>query len=136
MINFNDFEPIKAVNATKKPCNNKKGVLTLISSKKNGYRILIPAMLAKELQLVDEIQIGFVNQSLLIGRCLPKTKNSFPLRRLKNVKFVVYSKSVVKEIADKLDLDFTDKVSFTFYNVELDEWKGNPVAKISKGSES
>ena len=107
----------------------------MISSKKNGHRIIIPVDLAEELQLNGTVQMGFQENRLVLGKRLPNTEGAFVLKTLSKRKLVLYSTSAVKRIVDVMELDFSQKVSHTFYDLEMDEWEGNPIALFEKEGE-
>lgn len=135
MFNPEIFIPMKASYGTKGERKKGKGVLTVISSKKNGHRIIIPVDLAEELQLNGTVQMGFQENRLVLGKRLPNTEGAFVLKTLSKRKLVLYSTSAVKRIVDVMELDFSQKVSHTFYDLEMDEWEGNPIALFEKEGE-
>lgn len=108
-----------------------KGYLTVVNSKKNGKRLEVLESLYQVLNIQDEIKIGFYEQSILIA---PVTAElSLPIYYLKDVgkKKVLYSAGLVAEIADVLGLDFSERVSITLSNVEVEDAFGTEVAFVS-----
>lgn len=107
------------------------GVLTIVNSKKNGKRIEFLESLYKIFHIEDVVKLGFYENSLLIA---PVTAElSLPIYHLKDVgkKKVLYSAGLVTEIADVLGLDFSERVSMTLSNVEVEDAFGTEVAFVS-----
>lgn len=69
----------------------------------------------------DSIKVGFLGNEFVI---VPTdAKIELPIFKLKKVgtKKVIYSASLVQEIAEVLQLDFSKRVSYTISNAEIDE---------------
>lgn len=69
----------------------------------------------------DSVKIGFLENELVI---VPTDANvELPIFKFKKVgtKKVIYSASLVQEIAEVLQLDFSKRVSYTTSNAEIDE---------------
>ena len=88
---------------------------------------MISKELAETLGLTDTVKIGFIGNKLVLGKCLPGDSNEFSLKK-QGKKLVVYSAEVVHTVAEKQQLDFTDKVAFTWYKPTIDEYDGIAVA--------
>ncbi|WP_418539319.1 hypothetical protein [Massilistercora timonensis] len=127
MIDTKNFQPLNLEETGNKKHGGRKGVLTLICSKKNGKRLMISKELAETLGLTDTVKIGFIGNKLVLGKHLPGDSNEFSLKK-QGKKLVVYSAEVVQKIVKTLDLEFNGKVSKTWYKPLLDEHDNSPVA--------
>ena len=126
MIDTKNFQPLNVEETGNKKHGGRKGVLTMICSK-NGKRLMISKELAETLGLTDTVKIGFISNKLVLGKHLPGDSNEFSLKK-QGKKLVVYSAEVVHTVAEKQQLDFTDKVAFTWYKPTIDECDGVAVA--------
>lgn len=124
MINFTNFNPVTITKANKK--GGRKGSLTIICSLKNGKRLMISEELANTLQLTDSVKIGFINDTLVLGKHLPGEHNTFMLKKL-GKKYVIYSSELIMTIAEKQKISFENKVSYTWYKPIVDEYENIPV---------
>lgn len=98
-----------------------EGYITIVNSKKNGKRIELLNKLTDVINFNDSVKIGFLENELVI---VPTDANvELPIFKLKKVgtKMVIYSASLVQEIAEVLQLDFSKRVSYTISNAENDE---------------
>lgn len=108
-----------------------KGMLTVISSKNNGKRILLSASLIETLKIKDFIKLGFIDDVLVVGIDLPGEENQYQLRVQGN-KRVLYSAPVVSKIAEHMHLDFSDRTCYTFCDVQLEEYNSVYIALFRK----
>lgn len=120
-----DFTPLHVMKKTSKR-NGNRGSLTMICSKNNGKRLMISEELAEVLGLTDTVKIGFIGDSLVLGKHLPGDENEFLLKKQAK-KWVIYSAELVRIITEKQQLDFNAKVSHTWYKPIMDEHEGVPV---------
>lgn len=98
-----------------------EGYITIVNSKKNGKRIELLNKLTDVINFNDSVKIGFLENELVI---VPTDANvELPIFKFKKVgtKKVIYSASLVQEIAKVLQLDFSERVSYTISNAEIDE---------------
>lgn len=98
-----------------------EGYITIVNSKKNGKRIELLNKLTDVINFNDSVKIGFLENELVI---VPTDANvELPIFKFKKVgtKKVIYSASLVQEIAEVLQLDFSKRVSYTISNAEIDE---------------
>lgn len=109
----------------------KEGFVTIINSSKNGRRILLSSKLTSELHIENSVHIGFLDNQLAIKACSPEEEGAFMLKK-HGKKKILYSSEAVRRIVEQLRLDFKDRVSYTFYNVELDTYEDQIVAKFKK----
>ena len=73
------------------------------------------------MEIEDEVKIGFIENALIIFPA--NAEVALPIFSLKKVgtKKVIYSASLVQEIAEVLQLDFSKRVSYTISDAEIDE---------------
>lgn len=117
---LDDFEGVKSTESSKhKRAIN--GVILLVNTK-SGKRLII----AKSL-------IGNINK-LAIGEKLPANENYFTVKDYKG-KGVIYSADLVKEISEKFKLDFSNRTTITFEEVEYIEYEDTTVAIITINNE-
>lgn len=140
---LNGFNFLEAKDSATKLKKSEKGALTIVCAdkKKCGNRILLSKQLESDLNLSGSIQICVSEdgESMLIASLLDKEQPLYNLKRLKkgdsSSRYVLYSAGVVHELIEKMNLDFSETVSFTFYDVKYHELNGLMVAQISKGGE-
>ncbi|WP_242396684.1 amidophosphoribosyltransferase [Clostridium butyricum] len=104
------------------------GVLSIIKAK-TGNRITLSKALLDELNSPEKIQIAFTKDNVIIGEKLPNNDSSFNVK-LSGTKGIVYSSGLVREISELFQLDFSDKTSITFNEVEYVSNEDYPVAII------
>lgn len=104
-------------------------------------RIVFSKQLEEDLNLTDKIQLAVSKdgKSLYVGAELDASQTCYSLRRLKKdeskSKLVLYNSAVIKEITEKLNLSFEDRVGITFCGIEYLEIDDSRVAKVWKGEE-
>lgn len=104
------------------------GIVTIVNCDKSK-RIELSTLLVSELHIENSIQIGFAGNVLVIRACDSMEKNAFILKK-HGKKKVLYSSDAVRQIVEQLGLDFKNKVSLTFYDVELVTYENQTVAKF------
>lgn len=130
MLKETHFIPL-CIKQNNKNYNGKKGgILTAILSK-NGKRLMLSPYLAEVLKLDGTVQIGFEDKSILLGKHLSDKCSDFKLKMVGKKK-VLYSANAVETIASRLELDFTQGCSYTFYDVKLEEDGEYTIARFSK----
>lgn len=113
--------------------NSQAGVLSIISSKRNGKRIVLSEKIMTELDNPENVQFAFDSSTIAVAECLPDNDKSFNIK-ISGKKGIVYAANLVDEVAEELQLDFSDKTSITFYDAEYDNHEEWPVAIISVNS--
>jgi hypothetical protein len=93
------------------------GALSLVNSNKNGKRLTISKDCWGHLDNAENVQISFSDSQIAIAKELPGNENFFNVKPY-GTKGVIYSKNLVHEITDLFELDFSNKVSITFYDVD------------------
>ena len=78
----------------------------------------------------SKVVIGLSKNKLAIGPKLPDNENHFTVEDYKG-KGVIYSADLVKEISEKFKLDFSNRTTITFEEVEYIEFEDTTVAIIT-----
>lgn len=105
------------------------GVMSIVSAK-TGKRIVISKEIMEKLNKPERIVMSFAEDKIAIGEQLPNNDNYINIKVLKS-KGVIYSSGIVKEITDLYELDFSNKTSITFLDVEYVKYEENVVAIIT-----
>lgn len=105
------------------------GVLSIINAK-TGKRIIISNEIMEILNNPSKVVMSFTEDKIAIGENLPNNDNYFNVKRMKS-KGVIYSAGIVKEITEIYELDFSNKTSITFFDVEYAKYEDNVVAIIA-----
>lgn len=108
--------------------STEAGVASIIKSPK-CKRITFAKDLMSELNNPKTISISFSDDSLAVAERLPNNDNLLRLKSSGN-KGVIYSSGLVSEITDKYGLDFSNRVSITFSEVNYVKCNGYTVAII------
>lgn len=124
--NLEDFTASRSKTIPK--VSTEAGAMSVINSK-NGKRVTLSKDVMNRLNNTEMISISFSDDSLAIAERLPNNNNQLKVKCSGN-KGVVYSAGLVSEITDKYELDFSDKVSTTFKEVNYVESNGYTVAII------
>lgn len=124
---LSEAKPVDALAATRFHVVN--GVVTIVSSKGNGKRIALPQSVLARLGNPKTIGIGYNSTGIFIGEKHSRIQGDFTLKT-QGSKGIVYSASLVNEITVRFDLNFSDKVSMTFYDIEYSEEEGHLIAYI------
>ena len=125
-INLDSFKPSesKAINK----CIAEAGAMSIINAK-TGKRITISNEIMEVLNNPSKVVISFTENRIAIGEQLPNNDNYFNIKILKS-KGVIYSAGIVKEITNMYQLDFSNRTSITFSDVEYAKYEDNVVAII------
>ena len=102
--------------------------MSIINSK-TGKRIIVSREIMEKLNKPERIVMSFSEDKIAIGEQLPNNYNYINIKVLKS-KGVIYSAGIVKEITDLYKLDFSNKTSITFFDVEYVKYEENVVAII------
>jgi hypothetical protein len=114
----------KPKSSDKSRTKSVKGVASAINSKANGKRFTLSKELMELLGNPESVEIGFTDIGIVLSKKLPENGAEFRIRKCGN-KGVIYSSSLVQEITEQFDLDFSDKVSITFVDAEELEVEGD-----------
>jgi hypothetical protein len=102
------------------------GVITIVYSEANGKRIKLSKGLMEELGNPQKVQFAFFDGLLAISSDLPGNNSYISLAK----GGIVYSAALIHEIVNEFDLDYSERVSITFQDVEYEENDGAPIALI------
>ena len=121
-----DAVPFSAKNTARSLAT--KGVFTLVKAK-TGNRAVINKEASEYLQNPSTLQFSYNEDSLIIGTKLPNNNNNFNVKAYKN-RSIIYSVPLVREIAERFKLDFSNRTSMTFDEAEYTSYEGSPVLII------
>lgn len=108
--------------------STEAGVMSVINAE-NSKRMTLSSDVIYKLNNPNTISISFSDDSLAIAERLPNNDNLLKLRS-SGKKGVIYSSGLVSEITEKYSLDFSNRVSITFSEVNYVKCNGYTVAII------
>lgn len=108
-----------AVQSESKSVSRESGAAGVVSvvNTKSGKRITLSKKLIVKLNNPKSIQIAFTEDSIIIAEELPDNKSLFNIK-INNGKGIIYSAQLVMEITELFNLEFNNKTSITFGEVE------------------
>lgn len=92
------------------------GVVSVVNAK-SGKRITLSKKLLEKLNNPKSIKIAFTEYGIIIAEELPDNKSLFNIK-VSNGRGIIYSAQLVVEITELFDLEFNNKTSITFSEVE------------------
>ena len=126
-VDLDSFKPSESKSINKGIA--EAGIMSIINSK-TGKRIIVSREIMEKLNKPERIVMSFSEDKIAIGEQLPNNDNYINIKVLKS-KAVIYSAGIVKEITDLYKLDFSNKTSITFLDVEYVKYEENVVAIIT-----
>ena len=126
-VDLDSFKPSESKTINK--CSAEAGAMSVINSK-TGKRIIVSREIMEKLNKPERVVMSFAVDKIAIGEQLPNNDNYINIKVLKS-KGVIYSAGIVKEITDLYKLDFSNKTSITFLDVEYVKYEENVVAIIT-----
>ena len=126
-VDLDSFKPSESKSINKGIA--EAGVMSIINSK-TGKRIIVSNEIMEKLNKPERVVMSFSEDKIAIGEQLPNNYNYINIKVLKS-KGVIYSAGIVKEITDLYKLDFSNKTSITFLDVEYVKYEENVVAIIT-----
>lgn len=102
--------------------STRGGGLSIVNAK-TGKRVSINKKIMDYLKIEDKIQFAFSDNEIAIGKELPNNKNYFNIKVSKGTG-IVYCSELVFEITDLYNLDFSDRTSITFDNIQYQSIQG------------
>ena len=126
-IDLDSFKPSESKSINKGIA--EAGIMSIINSK-TGKRIIVSREIMEKLNKPERIVMSFSEDKIAIGEQLPNNDNYIKIKALKS-KGIIYSAEIVKEITDIYELDFSNKTSITFLDVEYVKYEENVVAIIT-----
>lgn len=121
------FQP--AISKTTNRSNLKAGVMSLVNSD-CGKRVTLSKDLMNKLNNPTKVAISFSEEYIAVGETLPNNNNELTIK-LSGKKGVIYSAGIVSEITNKYGLDFNNRTSITFYEVDYIEVNESTIAIIN-----
>jgi len=125
--NLEMFQP--ALSKTTSRSNLTGGVMSVVNSSR-GKRVMLSKDLMDKLNNPTTVAISFSEECVAIGETLPNNNNQLIIKP-RGKKGVIYSAGIVSEITDKYGLDFNNRTSITFSEVEFIEAYGSTIAIIN-----
>lgn len=104
------------------------GGVSVINAK-TGKRVSINKKIMDYIKIEDKIQFAFSENEIAIGKELYNNKNYFNIKRSKG-KGIIYCSELVFEITKLYNLDFSDRTSITFDNIQYQSIQGVNVAIV------
>ena len=126
-VDLDSFKPSESKSINKGIA--EAGVMSIINAK-TGKRIIVSREIMEKLNNPERIVMSFSGDRIAIGEQLPNNDNYIKIKALKS-KGIIYSAEIVKEITDIYELDFSNKTSITFFDVEYVKYEDNVVAIIT-----
>jgi hypothetical protein len=118
------FQP--ALSKTTSRSNSRAGVMSVVNSN-CGKRVMLSKELMDRLNNPSKISMSFSEEYIAVGATLPNNNNQLTIK-LREKKGVIYSVGIVSEITDKYGLDFSNRTSITFSEVDYIEVDGSIIA--------
>lgn len=115
--------PCSAKNIIRSTSN--KGGFSVVKAQ-SGNRATIAKQGYEHLGKPSTLQFAFTDTSVIIGANLPNNDNDFNVKD-SNGKAIVYSTPLVKEIAKAFELDFSNRTSMTFGDIQYTTSEESPV---------
>lgn len=94
----------------------KAGAISIINAK-TGNRITIAKECYSAIGNPSKVQFALNDNSLIVGEKVLENNNDFNVKE-SNGKAIIYSSALVKEITESFSLDFSNRTSLTFSDVE------------------
>lgn len=106
----------------------KGGGVSIVNAK-TGKRISVNKAILDYLKVEDKIQFAFSDNEIAIGKELPNNENYFNIK-MSNTKGLVYCTSLVLEVTELYGLDFQNRTSITFDDIQYQNIQGNNVVIV------
>lgn len=106
------------------------GVLSIVSAE-TGTRLAFSSDVLEKLGNSTELQVSYDEEKrvIIVGEHLLDNDNIYPIRK-SGKKGIIYSKPLVDEIVNALDIEFENKTSITFQEVEYLKGEQYSIAMI------
>lgn len=115
--------PCSAKNIIRATSNN--GGFSVVKAE-TGNRATIAKQGYEHLEKPNTLQFAFSDTSIIIGANLPNNNNDFNVKD-SNGKAIIYSTPLVTEIATAFELDFSNRTSMTFGDIQYTNSEDSPV---------
>lgn len=100
----------------------KAGAISVVNAD-TGKRITIAKECYSAIGNPSKVQFALTDNSLIIGEKVLEDNNDFNVK-VSNGKAIIYSSALVKEITENFNLDFSNKTSLTFSDVQYSNTDG------------
>lgn len=128
-----NIEEFEASTCVVKSRARGKGGLSIICSP-NGKRLTLNAMILENMNTPESIQIAYSAEFLAISTHLGEANTDYLLKASGN-HAVIYNAALINEIAERYELDFSNRTSITFSNIQLEENGNQPIIYIKMKSD-
>jgi len=106
------------------------GVMSVVNAK-TGNRVTFPAEVMGKLGDPTAVQIAYTPDCVFVGEKLPNNESCFNIKRKDDkAKGIIYNATLVNEITNRYNLNFSDRTSITFPKAKYCTHEGHPVAVI------
>lgn len=132
MTNQEMFEKMMTINVPKTVSNTGKYSFGIVNSKKNGKRISFNKALSHALGLTDKVTLmpNAEDGKVVLCRDLVFPKAVEGTLRDDGSK-ICYNTAIVKMLSAEFFIDFSNRTSYTFTDIDIDEFNGYPVAIVT-----
>jgi hypothetical protein len=125
--NLEMFQPALSVTTSR---GGLQAVVMSVVNSNCGKRVTLSKELMDKLRNPTMVAVSFSKESIAIGEMLPNNNNRLTIKP-SGKKGVIYSAGIVSEITDKYRLDFNNRTSITFSEVDFIEVEGSIIAIIN-----
>jgi hypothetical protein len=123
-----NFRPVKSRQESRTK-STEASILTIVNTVKSGKRITFAGEVIDQIGSPSTVQIAFNEEGIAISQELPENETCFALRK-SGKKFALYSNQLVEEVTTIFELDFSNKSSISFYDVQYLNISDEPVAFV------
>lgn len=124
---FNNLKPLNVPYGSKEAASESP--FTVVNTEACGKRITIGKPVMGHLGSPETIQILTDKDGIVISKALSEDATSFRLRK-SGKKSCVYSSNLVDTLTEEFNLDFSNRTSISFQDVEYLNFEGEPVAFV------
>lgn len=100
----------------------RAGAISIINAK-TGNRVTIAKECYSAIGNPAKLQFALTDNNLIVGEKVLEDNNDFNVK-VSNGKAIIYSSALVKEITENFNLDFSNKTSLTFSDVQYSTTDG------------
>lgn len=136
MTNKEMFEKMMTLDVPKPKTNSVSNTgkysFGIVNSKKNGKRLSFSKALSNVLGLTDKVTLmpNIEDGKVVICRTLVFPQALKGILRNEGSK-ICYNTALVERLSEDFFIDFSNRVSYTFTDIEIDEFNGVPVAIVT-----
>lgn len=123
-----EVNPVESVASSR--TNTGSGAMSIIRSAGNGKRITFPLSVLEKLGSPETLQVGFDSSGIMLSEKHPRLKGKFVIKQ-QGARGIIYSAPLVEELIRHFQLEFHEKVSMTFVDIEYYDDGEHPLAYIS-----